>query len=166
MKNKNRRKYMSFILCGIFLTGLCSCQSTVQIEGDCYDLLDAGVYIAEEDENKQIYAVQVEPAFMEKEGIRVDLNNFYAIDCRFYGEVFITGELLVYDEKEENQIDTFDLLDEKYGMTWYFGDEERKMIDGSTGGNSNHSEDSKRVVTEYRVAVSYTHLTLPTILLV
>ena len=151
MKNKNRRKFMSFILCSIFLTSLCYCQSAVQIEGDCYDLLDAGVYIAEEDENKKIYAVQVEPAFMEKEGIRVDLNNFYAIDRRFYGEVFITGELLVYDEKEENQIDTFDLLDEKYGMTWYFGDEERKMIDGSTGGNTKHFEDGKRVVTEYRV---------------
>lgn len=151
MKSKIKGKFMLFILCGIFLVGLCSCQSTAQIEGDCFNLLDAGVYIAEEDESKKIYAVQVEPAYMEKEGIRVDLKNFYAVDRRFYGEVFVTGELLTYDEKEEDKIDTFELLAEKYGMTWYFGDEHRKMIDGSTGGNSKHFDDGLRIVTEYHV---------------
>lgn len=151
MKSKKRGKLMSFILCGIFVIGLCSCQSTAQIEGDCFNLLDAGVYITEEDESKKIYAVQVEPAYMEKEGIRVDLKNFYAMDRRFYGEVFVTGDLLTYDEKEEDKIDTFELLAEKYGMTWYFGDEHRKMIDGSTGGNSKHFDDGLRIVTEYHV---------------
>ena len=151
MKSKIKGKFMLFILCGIFLVGLCSCQSTAQIEGDCFNLLDAGVYIAEENEAKKIYAVQVEPDYIEKDGIRIDLKNFYAIDRRFYGEVFVTGELLVYDEKEEDQIDAFGLLAEEYGMTWYFGEEERTMIDGNTGGNTKHYDDGKRVVTEYHL---------------
>ena len=151
MKTTNTRILISFLLCVVLLAGLCSCQPVSKIEGNCYDLLDAGVYIAEENETKKIYAVQVEPDYIEKDGIRIDLKNFYAIDRRFYGEVFVTGELLVYDEKEENQIDTFELLAEKYEMTWYFGEEERTMIDGNTGGNSKHFDDGKRVVTEYHL---------------
>lgn len=115
-----------------------------------YDLPGVGVYIDEE--NKKIYEVEIDQPVMEQDGIQVELRNFYAVGSRFYGEVYITGDLLVLDSEEtQDKRDEFELLEEKYGITWFYGEKQRKMIDGSRGIRARNTADGKYICYSYRI---------------
>ena len=111
------------------------------------DLPGAGIYIDENEET--LYEVQIEPRFMEKDGIKVELKNFYATARRLYGDVYMTGNLLELSVEEDKKMDSLMTLEEKYQITWYFGDEKRKMIDGSHKGHGADHKEGKILYDEF-----------------
>jgi len=86
---------------------------------------------------------------MEKDGIKVELKNFYATARRFYGDVYMTGNLLELSVEEDKKMDSLMTLEEKYQITWYFGDEKRKMIDGAHKGHGADHKEGKILYNEF-----------------
>ena len=85
MKKRIQRIVATVISC--FMTiGVLGCgANVVESQKEFVDLPGAGIYIDENEET--LYEVQIEPRFMEKDGIKVELKNFYATARRFYGDV-------------------------------------------------------------------------------
>lgn len=128
-KKQNRKRFLVAAVCCIIAVGIFG-REPIQaaLQKILYDLPGAGGYIDEAEE--KIYEVQIAPSMMEKDGVKVELKNFYAVGKRFYGEVLLTGDLLVYDQTETDKFAYQDLLEEKYEITWYYGEKQREMIDG------------------------------------
>lgn len=150
-KRSRRKRLLAAVICCLAVIGTFGHKPILAaFQRLFYDLPGVGVYIDEE--NKKIYEVEIDPPVLEQDGVRVELRNFYAVGSRFYGEVCITGDLLAFDSREEwDKGDEFDLLEEKYGITWFYGEKQRKMIDGSRGMHARNTEDGKYICTSYRV---------------
>ena len=148
MKKRIQRIAATAISC--FMTiGVLGCAADVaESQKKFVDLPGAGIYIDENEET--LYEVQIEPRFMEKDGIKVELKNFYATARRFYGDVYMTGDLLELSMEEDKKMDSLMTLEEKYQITWYFGDEQRKMIDGDHGSQGEGPTDGKIIYNEFR----------------
>jgi len=145
---KKRISKIAAAVCIFMTAGLLGCGTDeANTEKRFVDLPGAGVYI---DQNQDtFYEVQIEPPFMEKDGVKVELKNFYATERRFYGDVFLTGNLLEISTEEDKTVDSLTILDEKYEITWYFGDEQRKMIDGDQGCHGAHPAEGVTVYDEF-----------------
>lgn len=146
---KKRNRFWAIILgwMMIFSISGCGMQETVD-QKKFVDLPGAGIYIADPEE--KLYEVQIEPGSMEKDGVKVELKNFYATARRFYGDVFLTGNLLEMTVEEDEKTDSLLALEEKYKIIWYFGDEQRKMIDGDHGSHGEGPADGKILYNEFR----------------
>ena len=97
-----------------------------------HDLPGVGLYI--NDTDAKVYEVWIEDPSMEKDGVKVELQNFYCLNNQIFGDVIITGTDLItwgkdfpLDDSENN----LDVLEKKFFPTWYYGDQERKMITGT-----------------------------------
>lgn len=90
-----------------------------------HDLPGVGVYINEED--VKVYEVQIDDPVQEKDGVRVELRDFYCEGKQIYGTVRITGENLAKFDDEMSHKERDAILDEKFPTTWHYGEKSKKF---------------------------------------
>lgn len=140
MQNKQKRKrIMAAVVCCIVAIGAFGHEPIMAaFQRLFYDLPGVGVYI--DDENKTIYEVQIDDPVQEKDGVRVELMDFYCEGKQIYGTVRITGENLMDMTVERTHEEEEDALEEKFPTTWYYGEKEKKF---HSSGKGKLTEDGK-----------------------
>ena len=128
-KNRRRKRILAAAVCVIAVVGIFGHRPIMAaFERLFHDLPGVGVYINEED--VKVYEVQIDDPVQEQGGIRVELRDFYCEGNLLHGTFVFTGEGLEkmeFDEEDES-IDIDEILKEKFQITYYFGDSERKMF--------------------------------------
>lgn len=125
-KKGSRKRLLAAAVCGLAVVGLLGHQPILAAFRKVFhDLPGVGVYI--NDKNQKIYEVQIDSPVQEKDGVRVELLDFYCEGEQIYGTVRLTGENLLdmsaeYTEKERDA-----LLDETFPTTWYYGEKSKKF---------------------------------------
>lgn len=94
-----------------------------------HDLPGVGLYI--NDTDAKVYEVWIDDPVQEKDGVRVELRDFYCEGKQIYGTVRITGENLLDMTVERTHEEEDAALDEKFPTTWYYGEESKKFHDRS-----------------------------------
>lgn len=126
VQKKQRRKHLlAAAVCCIALIGFVGREPIMAaFERVFYDLPGVGVYI--DDEDKKIYEVWIDDPVQEKDGVRVELMDFYCEGKQIYGTVRITGDELLPVEHDENGDIDYDTeaLEAKFPTTWYYGEKE------------------------------------------
>ena len=144
-KKQNRKRFVAAAACGILAVGLLGHKPIMAaFERLFHDLPGVGVYI--NDTDAEVYEVQIDDPSMEKNGVKIELKNFYCANNQIFGDVVITGTDLITwreDAALEEDEGKLDILEKKFYPTWYYGDTERKMI---TGGLSGTGDDDGRYV--------------------
>lgn len=87
-----------------------------------------GVYI--NDNEEEILEVRLLNPVQEKDGIRVELKDFYCKGVAIYGMVSFTGDGLPYCEPEGGDVMS-EVMKERFPMTWYDGEKERRFVPSS-----------------------------------
>ena len=141
-KKQNRKRFVAAAACGILAVGLLGHKPIMAaFERLFHDLPGVGVYI--NDTDTKVYEVQIDAPSMEKDGVKIELKNFYCANNQIFGDVIVTGmDLMTWGEDialEEND-NNLDILEKKFFPTWYYGDTERKMITGSLSGTGDDDE--------------------------
>ncbi len=149
-KKQKRKRILAAVVCCIVAIGAFGHKPIMAaFQRLFYDLPGVGVYIDEE--NKTIYEVQIDDPVQEKDGVRVELIDFYCENESIYGKIKFTGEnlgllpdgswILGEDEKRS------ELLQEKFKVTWYNGEEEKEKK--PSGGMTEWEDDGK--ITLYQM---------------
>lgn len=141
-KNRRRKRILAAAVCVIAVVGIFGHRPIMAaFERLFHDLPGVGVYINEED--VKVYEVQIDDPSMEKDGVKIELKNFYSASNQIFGDVVITGTDLITwgeDYNLEEYDNNLDILEKKFYPTWYYGDTERKMITGSLSGTGDDDE--------------------------
>ena len=128
-KKQNRKRFVAAAACGILAVGLLGHKPIMAaFERLFHDLPGVGVYI--NDTDAEVYEVQIDDPVQEQDGIRVELRNFYCEGNLLHGTFDFTGEGLeaMKFPDEDDNMDITEVLKEKFQITYYFGDAERKMF--------------------------------------
>ena len=89
-----------------------------------------GVYI--NDNEEEILEVRLLNPVQEKDGIRVELKDFYCKGVAIYGLVSFTGDGLPYFRPESMEVMS-KVMKERFPMTWYDGEKERRFVPSTSG---------------------------------
>ena len=123
----------TMVLCALMTFGMLGCgTNTAETEKNFVDLQGVGVFVAENAE-EVFYEVWIDDPVQEKDGVRVELRDFYGKGKQIYGTVRITGENLLDMTVERTLEEEETALDEKFLITWHYGAESRKMYSSSGG---------------------------------
>ena len=121
------------LICGFMVFGMLGCgTNTAETEKKYVDLQGVGVFVAENAE-EVFYEVWIDDPVQEKDGVRVELRDFYGKGKQIYGTVRITGENLMNMTVERTLKEEESALDEKFLATWHYGEESKKMYSSSGG---------------------------------
>lgn len=107
-----------------------------------------GVYI--NDTEEEILEVRLLNPVQEKDGIRVELKDFYCKGVAIYGMVSFTGDGLPYYERESRN-EMSEAMKERFPMTWFDGEKERSFVPSSSGW---HTENGKTLEFHNDVLIS------------
>lgn len=152
-KKQSRKRILAAVVCCIVAVGAFGHKPILAaFQRLFYDLPGVGIYIDEE--NKTIYEVQIDEPVREKDGVQVELKNFYCADRVIYGEIRITGENvgLLSDGSWISRKDKeySDLLEDKFKVTLYVGEEKRECHPNGTGTNSDDNGKIERFDMEFK----------------
>lgn len=146
MEQARRRKRLLAAACCILAVGIFGHQPIMAaFQRVFHDLPGVGVYI--NDENKKIYEVQIDNPVREKDGVRVELIDFYCEGREIRGTVRITGENLLDMSVERTREEEDELLEEKFPTTWYYGEKSKKFF---SSGGGRMTEDNKLIQYDQR----------------
>ena len=138
-KSQSRKRFLAAAICCIAVIGAVGHKPILAaFQRLFHDLPGVGVYINEED--KKIYEVQIDDPVQKKDGVRVELMDFYCEGRQIHGTVRITGENLLDMTVERTSEEENAILEEKYPTTWYYGEKSKKFHDS---GGSRLTEDGK-----------------------
>lgn len=138
-KKQKRKRILAAVVCCIVAIGAFGHKPIMAaFQRLFYDLPGVGVYIDEE--NKTIYEVQIDDPVQEKNGVRVELKDFYCEGKQIYGTVRITGENLLDMTVERTNKEEDKALDAKFLTTWYYGEKEKQF---HSSGRGKVTEDGK-----------------------
>lgn len=138
-KKQKRKRILAAVVCCIVAVGAFGHKPILAaFQRLFYDLPGVGVYIDEE--NKTIYEVQIDDPVQEKDGMRVELKDFYCEGKQIYGTVRITGENLLDMTVERTNKEEEEALDAKFLTTWYYGEKEKQF---HSSGRGKLTEDGK-----------------------
>lgn len=119
---EEKEMLLAVVICGVAVLGALGHQPILAaFQKVFHDLPGVGVYINDKDE--KIYAVQMNSIVQEKEGVRVELLDFYCEEKQIYGTVRITGENLLDMSGDYTNQERDALLDETFPTTWDYGEE-------------------------------------------
>lgn len=125
--DKRRKRLLTVAACCILAVGIFGHQPILAaFQRVFHDLPGVGVYINEE--NKKVYEVQIDDPVREKDGVRVELLDFYCEGKQIYGTVRITGKNLLDMSAERTRQAEDELLEEKFSTTWYYGEKSRTFF--------------------------------------
>ena len=141
-QKKWNRKRVAAVICGVAVLGALGHQPILAgFQKVFHDLPGVGVYINEKDE--KIYAVQIDSPVQEKDGVHVELLDFYCEGKQIYGTVRITGENLLDMSGDYTNQERDALLDETFQTTWYYGEESKPFF---SSGRRLEMDDEDRLV--------------------
>ena len=150
-KKQNRKRFLVAAVCCIVVVGIFG-REPIQaaFQRWFHDLPGVGLYI--NDENTEVYEVQIDNPVQEKDGIRIELKDFYCEDKMMKGKIRITGENLgllpdgrwILGEDENCN----EALNEKFKVTWYAGEE--SVVKNPNGTTVEWNDDGKITLYEMR----------------
>ena len=92
-KKQKRKRILAAVVCCVVAIGAFGHKPIMAaFQRLFYDLPGVGIYI--DDENKTIYEVQIDDPVKEKDGVSVELIDFYCENESIYGKIKFTGENL------------------------------------------------------------------------
>ncbi len=106
-----------------------------------------GVYI--NDNEEEILEVRLLNPVQEKDGVRVELKDFYCKGAAIYGLVSFTGDGLPYETEKGRSLS--EMMKERFPMTWFDGEKERSFVP-SRGGSL--SENGKTLEIHHTILLS------------
>lgn len=129
-KKWSRKRLLAAVVCCITAVGAFGYQPIMAaFQRLFHDLPGVGVYI--NDTDAKVYEVWIDDPVQEKDGVRVELRDFYCEGKQIYGTVRITGENLLDMTIERTREEEDAALDEKFPTIWHYGEKEKKFHDRS-----------------------------------
>ena len=139
-KKQSRKRYLTAAACCVLAVGILGHKPILAaFERWFHDLPGVGLYI--NDTDTKVYEVWIDDPLQEKDGVRVELRDFYCEGKQIYGTVRITGDNLLDMTVERTLEEEKAALDEKFPTTWYFGEESKKFF--RKGGTRLTGDDGK-----------------------